>query len=152
MLTAAIFTTIEFYVIAAVVAAAIVAFMGKRDDPNAARQILLPTTLRHSGADHDDAIELIALDDGNVILRRHGLKGIGSNGAVSLAITVKGFDVMIKERLTPGDGEPADTAEVELDFMGQEHYFINYTSEQADRVAAFTFHNRPSMHVIKKML
>ncbi len=152
MLTAAIFTTIEFYVIAAVVAAAIVAFMGKRDDPSAARQILLATELRHSGEDREDAIELIALDDGNVLLRRHGIKGIGSEGAVSLAITVKGFDVFIKERLTSGLGEPTDTAEVLLDFMGQERYFINYTSEQTDRMVALTFHNRPSMHVIKKML
>lgn len=146
-----IITSVEFYVIAAVVAAAIVAFMGRREPAGAARQILMPTQLRCSGQERDEALELIAMDDGSVILRRHGVKGIGSDGALSLAITVKGFDVTVNERIVAGGGEPVDTAEALLEFMGREHYFIHYRSEQIDRVAAFTFHNRPGIHVIKPM-
>ena len=145
----AIYTTIEFYVIAAVIAAAVLAMAGRRDNGHAARQLLLPMELRYSGEPREDAIELITLDDGNVLLRRHGLKGLGDRGAVSLAIEVKGFDVMINERRVEGGGEPVDTADAVLAFMGRERYFINYRAESVDGVVAFTFHNRDGMHVIK---
>ncbi|MDE5785607.1 MAG: hypothetical protein K2H98_03655 [Duncaniella sp.] len=145
----AIYNTVEFYVIAVVVAAAVIALSARRDGGGAVRQLLLPTMLRYSGEVRPDAIELISLDDGNVLLRRHGLKDLGDRGAVSLAVEVKGFDVKIKERIVPGAGEPVDTAEVVLDFMGRERYFINYTAESIDGVVAFTFHNRDGMHIIR---
>ncbi|MDE6582987.1 MAG: hypothetical protein K2K47_10740 [Duncaniella sp.] len=146
----AIYNTVEFYVIAVVVAAAVVALSARRDGGGAVRQLLLPTLLRYSGETRPAALELIALDDGNVLLRRHGLTGLGDRGAVSLAVEVKGFDVKIRERLVEGGGDPIDTAEVVLDFMGRERYFINYTAESVDGVAAFTFHNREGMHVIRQ--
>ncbi len=145
----AIYNTVEFYVIAVVVAAAVVALSARRDGGGAVRQLLLATRLRYSGESREPALELASLDDGNVLLRRHGLDGLASGGAVSLAVEVKGFDVKIKERLVTGGGEPVDTAEVVLDFMGQERYFINYTAESVDGVVAFTFHNREGMHVIR---
>lgn len=146
----AIYNTVEFYVIAVVVAAAVIALSARRDGTGAVRQILLPTLLRCSGESRPDAIELISMDDGNVLLRRHGLKDLGDRGAVSLAVEVKGFDVKIKERLVPGGGEPVDTAEVVLDFMGRERYFINYAAGSIDGVVAFTFHNRDGMHIIRQ--
>lgn len=145
----AIYNSVEFYVIAVVVAAAVVALSARRDGGGAVRQLLLPMLLRCSGESRPDAIELIAMEDGNVLLRRHGLKELGDLGAVSLAIEVKGFDVKIKERVVPGGGDAVDTAEVVLDFMGRERYFINYTAESVDGVVAFTFHNREGMHVIR---
>lgn len=151
MIALSIFTSIEFYVISAVIAAAILAYAGRRDNHVAARQILLPTTLHRADNDSEPSIELISHDNGDVTLRRHGLEGIGETGAVSLAIEIRGFDVHITERLVPGSGSPCDTAETLLDFMAVERYFINYRSEKIDRMTAFTFHNRPGMHIIKPL-
>ncbi len=48
-----------------------------------------------------------------------------------------------------------DTATFELDFMGREHYFINYrsamTSSSSPMVASLTLHNRPGIKVTKNL-
>ncbi len=154
MILLAIFNTVEFYVIAAVIAAAIVAFTAKGGDRGPVRQFLLPGVLTRSDIPQAPAIELICCDDGAVVLRRHGLPDMALSGAVSLAINVKGFDVEIKERIVagqPGDTDTVDTASFILEFMGAERYFISYTSEDTGLFAALTLHNRPGIRASKAM-
>lgn len=152
MILLSIFQSVEFYVIAVVAAAAIVAFMSVRQAPGPVRTILLGSTLSTTG-NTTPAIELECLDDGSVMLTRHGVAGVTEAGAVSAAITVKGFDVKIEERIVAGNPaySPADTATFLLDFMGAEHYFISYVSQQADLFAAVTLHNRPGIKTRKAL-
>ena len=155
LVTLAVFDSVEFYVIAAVIAAAIVAFTARGGDRGPVRQFLLPGVLTLSATRRDKpSIELICCDDGAVVLRRHGVEGITLSGAVSLAVEVNGFDVRIIERTVlgrPGDTEIIDTADFILEFMGAERYFINYTAENAGLFAAVTIHNRPGIRVEKAM-
>ncbi len=148
-----ILQSVEFYVIAAVVAAAIVAFSARGDKKGPARQFLFPGVLTISDSPRSPAIELICDEDGSVVLRRYGVDGMTLSGAVSIAVTVTGFDVKIKERVV--EGKPADdmvdTATFVLDFMGPERYFISYTAEDAGLFVATTLHNRPGIRVMKPM-
>jgi len=148
-----VFQTVEFYVIAAVIAAAIVAYSAKGSAGGPARQILLAGILTRAERHVSPMIELICNDDGTVVLRRYGVEGVTLSGAVSLAITVIGFDVKIKERIVEGkpDDEVVDTASFVLDFMGEERYFISYTSESAGLFVATALKNRPGNHIVKSM-
>lgn len=150
----AVFDSVEFYVIAAVVAAAIVAFSAKGGECGPARQYLLPGMLTLSDTPGVPAIEFICCDDGTVVLRRHGIAGMTRSGAVSLAVEVRGFDVTVRERTVaghPGDIDVVDTATFIFDFMGAERYFISYTAEDAGLFAATTLHNRPGIRTLKPM-
>ncbi len=150
----AIFQSVEFYVIAAVIAAAVVAFSARGGDRGPVRQFLLPGVLTLADTPSSPLIELICLDDGGVVLRRHGISGMTYSGAVSLAVEVNGFDVKIIERTVPGrpgDTEVVDTASFILEFMGAERYFISYNAEDAGLFAATTLHNRPGIRTVKAM-
>lgn len=150
----AVFDSVEFYVIAAVIAAAVIAFSARGDSRGPARQHLLPGVLTLSDSPQAPAIELICCDDGSVVLRRHGIAGMTLSGAVSLAVEVRGFDVTVRERTVsgrPGDTDVVDTASFILDFMGAERYFISYTAEDAGLFAATTLHNRPGIRTLKPM-
>ncbi len=145
--------SVEFYVIAAVIAAAVVAFSARRSDEGPVRQVLLAGVLAESDRVTSPILELLCNDDGTVVLRRYGVEGVTVSGAVSLAITVRGFDVKIKERIVEGNpaDEKIDTSSFILDFMAQERYFISYTSENAGLFAALTLKNRPGNRVVKSL-
>lgn len=154
MMSAVAIGSVEFYVIAAVVAAAVLAFSGRKSSSGPARQYLLPGVLTLADSPQSAAVELICADDGTVVLRRHGVEGMTLTGAVSIAVDVSGFDVKIKERRVegrPGDHETVDTASFVLDFMGAERYFISYTAEDAGLFAALTLHDRPGIRVVKAL-
>lgn len=145
--------SVEFYVIAAVVAAAVIAFSARRGDEGPARQILLPGVLVKSDRNSGKVIELICNEDGSVVLRRYGVEGVTVSGAVSLAITVRGFDVLIKERIVEGNpvDEMIDTASFVLDFMGEERYFISYSAEAYGLFVALTLKNRVGNRIVKPL-
>lgn len=145
--------SVEFYVIAAVVAAAVVAFSARKDDEGPVRQILLPGVLVTSDRKPGNMIELICNEDGSVVLRRYGVEGVTVSGAVSLAVTIRGFDVLIKERIVEGnpEDEMIDTASFVLDFMGEERYFISYSAETAGLFAALTLKNRVGNRIVKPL-
>lgn len=163
MLLASILQSVEFYVIAVTIAAMVVALCGKRAAPGPVREILLSGVIsREKVCDGthlvEPAIEFICFDDGSVVLRRHGLTDVTDRGAVSLAIELKGFDVVIRERIVSGreDGMPVDAASFILDFMAPEHYFITYRSELPSgavvMASSLTLHNRPGIHVTKRLI
>ncbi len=73
MIPCSIFQSVEFYVIAAVVATAVVAFFGRKPDQGPVQSILLPGVLSPGGTYTPPLIEFECLENGSVILRRRGL-------------------------------------------------------------------------------
>lgn len=148
--------TVEFYVICALVAAAVLGLCVKPARKGEVRTFLYPGNLETESERDDEEIELTCLDDGSVKICRHGLKGkIAGDGAYSIAVKLSGFDVEIIERITRGQGDsmsdnaPAK-ATVTTDFAGQDYYHFRYINEETGQLAVFTLHNRPGIHVIKK--
>ena len=144
--------SVEFYVYATLVAAAIVAFLARPSSRGEASQHLLAGELSNasnrSWSDSNSAqpaISLIVRDDGAVVLFRHGLEGVSSSGAVSLAITVIGFDITIEERIVPGNNldDPIDTATFVLDFLAPARYHLKYNSSATSSFVATTLLVRP---------
>ena len=148
------YNTVEFYVIAGAIAAA--AIVAASLPPRQRQGVLHLLGGELSGSDEGllapPAIDVEVDDNGRVLLRRSGLKGITDNGAVSLAVNVAGFDVSIEERLTPGNGWPTvDTADFVLDFFGPERYHIKYNSEDTGLFAAFTLNVAPGIRIHKPL-
>ena len=144
--------SVEFYVYATLVAAAIVAFLARPSSRGEARQHLLAGELSNasnrSWSDINSvqpAISLIVRDDGAVVLFRHGIEGVSSSGAVSLAITIIGFDITIEERIVPGNNldDPIDTATFVLDFLAPDRYHLKYNSSATSSFVATTLLVRP---------
>lgn len=154
ILAEAFYNTIEFYVMAAVVAAAVVGFCVK---PAASGPVMTHLLAGDVGAEEDPgcapAVEFECRDDGSVVLRRRGVTGIGPDGYVSLAVTVKGFDVTVEERLTPGASghdQPVEARFV-LDFMGAERYHLRYESDSEGLFAVLTLANRPGVRITREL-
>lgn len=151
------FNSVEFYVIAGTIAAAVVALASVPARRGAAAQHLLAGVLSEpDAADDPEAPTVTAEVDsrGRVIITRRGLPDIAMTGAVSLAVEVAGFDITVKERLTPGRGDHADLAghaTFILDFLAPERYHISYRSEILDLVAAFTLPVRPGIKVTRDL-
>ncbi len=147
-----VFQSVEFYVIATLVAAVIVAFAIKPSARGEARQYLLASTLLQCDVATAE-IELETMDDFSVRLVRRGVPDVSASGAVSLAVTVIGRDVTIEERIVYGrqPAEPVDTAVFVLDFLGDDRYHILYKSEPTGLFAATTFNNRPGYRVVKQL-
>ena len=144
--------SVEFYVYATLVAAAIVAFLARPSSRGEARQHLLAGELSNasnrSWSDSNSAqpaISLIVRDDGAVVLFRHGIEGVSSSGAVSLAITVIGFDITIEERIVPGNNldDPIDSATFVRDFLAPDRYHLKYNSSATSSFVATTLLVRP---------
>lgn len=154
MITLLMLSQVEIYVLAAVGAAAIIALCVKPSSRGEARQHLLGGMLcfADSAGASEAAIDIECLDDGNVLLTRRGLPHLTDAGAVSLAITVIGFDITIEERITdtPG-GNPVNTALFTLDFLGCERYHLRYTSDFTATAASMNLSNRPGMHITRAL-
>ena len=153
MITASFFLSVEFYVMAAVAAAAVIGLCVKPASKGPASTHLLPGILCcDTDATGPQAPELHfrCAADGTVMLSRCGLSGITDSGAVSLAVTKTGFDLSIEERIVPADGgEPINMVLFTLDFLGQERYHIRYNSEPTGLFATFTLTNIPDMEITK---
>lgn len=146
--------TPEFYVIAAVVAAMIVAFAAKPASRGEAVTHLLSGTLSNSEST-PPSISINARENGDVILTRRGLEGLGSMGAVSLAITIIGFDIIIEERFVASrlDGDTSvNTATFTLDFLARERYHIRYNADHCGLFASAQINNRPGWETTKELL
>lgn len=142
----------EFYVLVTLVAATIVAYLARPSSRGEARQYLLAGELSNAtGRGWSDplasqpAISLIVREDGAVVLFRHGVGGVTESGAVSLAVTVIGFDISIEERIVPGNelDKPIDTATFVLDFLAPDRYHLKYNSSSISSFVATTLLVRP---------
>ncbi len=154
MITLFILTQVEIYVLAAVGAAAIIALCVMPSSRGEVREYLLGSTLcfADSAEASEAAVDIECLDDGTVLLTRRGLPHLTDAGAVSLAVSVTGFDITIEERITdtPG-GNPVNTALFTLDFLGRERYHLRYNSEATATAASMTLPNRPRMHLSRPL-
>ncbi len=147
------FTSVEFYVILAVIAAAIVAFAARPGGTGPVQEFLLAGTLSRGSANARPELAIEVRPNGQVRLVRRGVDGITDDGAVSLAVKVKGTDVMIEERLTPGKGilEPDVSAEFLIKFLKPARYHVKYNSQKTGLFAAFPLHVTPGIKTIKEL-
>lgn len=158
------FTSVEFYVIAATLAAAAVALAALPSRRGAAVLHMAAGELGNEGAGADPSLEVWVDDSRRVHIRRHGLPNVTTLGAASLAINVVGFDINIEERLTfanprrvykltsePDGPKPVDCADFVLDFFAPERYHIKYNSEDAGVMCAFTLPVREGIKLKKPL-
>lgn len=141
------FQSTEFYVILFLAAMAIVAFLAKPHTAGPASEYLLGATLSADGGT-EPAIAVDCDESGTVWLRRSGIDGVDASGAVSAKIVVKGFNITVYERITPGNygDSPVDSALFEFDFLAAERYWLRYESEATNSAATLTFRNTPGYH------
>lgn len=155
-----VFDSIEFYVIAAVVASAVVGLCVRPSSKGEAVTRLLAGELSPAGddgADSTPSIELLVEEDGSVTLTRRGLDGmVHASGALSLVVNVAGFDISVEERLTPGrpaaDVPEHAEARFTFDFLGAERYHLRYYSEATGGLAVTPLHVRPGIHIVKPLI
>lgn len=159
MILAGFFQTVEFFVIAALTAAAVVAYMCM---PNRRGEAVTHTVGGEllegddvASDDDTDAGELLVevRQDGCVVLTRTGIDGITSSGAVSLAATVIGFDMHIEERRTRGfSNDPRiDAARFVLDFMAPDWYHVHYAYSDAGEFCSFSLHVKPGIRMRRRI-
>lgn len=148
------YNTVEFYVIAGAVAAAVVAMSALPSRRGAAvLHLEAGELLPADGEPARPGLEVGVDRHGRVVITRHGLRGIAMDGAVSLAINVTGFDISVEERLTPGNAtEMAASARFVLDWLGAERYHIKYNGEDAGVFAAFSLPVRPGIKISREFV
>lgn len=155
VLATGFFGSAEFYIILAVVAAAIVAAAARPAFTGPVREELIAADLLPSmpGEQVEPSIECRCAEGGRVVFVRHGLQGITESGALSLAIKIKGSDISIEERLSPGSmfDDPMGDAMFTIDNLAPGFYHISYHSERISRFVAFTLHNRPGIVTTKPL-
>lgn len=153
-MTASFFTSVEFYIILAVIAAAIVAFAAKPGSSGPVQEFLLAGDLSRGSESAHPELNIDVQGNGSVRLVRRGVDCITDTGAVSLAVKVKGSDVMIEERLTPGRGilEPSVSAAFLIKFLKPgARYHIKYNSQKTGLFAAFPLHVAPGIKTVKEL-
>lgn len=147
------FDTVEFYVITAFVAAAVIAAAAMPARRSAVREFLYAGFLDYDTAPSVPGIVATVNDDGSLTIWRFGLAGVSDLGAYSIAVKVSGFDVTITERITPG--APATRAAtagcVRLDCLGRERYHFQYVNENMGRSAAFSLNMRPGNRIERRL-
>lgn len=157
MIALSIFQSIEFYVIAAAIAAAIVAACIVPSDRGPVRTFLFAGILTDPASEttppSGQGIVAQVDDSGYLVIYRFGLEGVYGNGAYSLAVKIAGFDVTVEERLTPGIRScPLMTqAHAVLDCFGAERYHFRYNSEATGRSAFFTLNIRPGNKITREL-
>ncbi len=147
----------EFYILMALAAAVVLGFCVRPAAKGEVRTFLYPGILLTDNAGvtahGNQGITLTCLDDRSVELRRYGLRGsVTTSGAVSIAVSISGFDVTITERLTPaghGSGDPVDVAVFMLNCLGRDYYHLRYVSERG--LCVLTLHNRPGISTSKSI-
>ncbi len=146
------YNTVEFYIISGAVAAAVVALSALPAKQTPAVLHMAAGELSAEDPDAEPSLQMEVDRDGRLHITRRGLRGICSDGAVSLAANAIGFDIKIEERLTPGGyGTPVDTARFTFDFFGPERYHFSYNSEDSGLFAAFTIPIREGLRLTRKL-
>lgn len=142
------FGSAEFYVIAAVIAAAIVALAAIPSRRGAAVLTTYPGTIIDEDTLQQPAIDVEVDPDLRLIITRRGIDSVAADGAVSLAVTTIGFDLTIEERITPGKGRPQScSAMFILTGFGAERYHIQYRNSHLGLLAAFSLPVRDGVKI-----
>lgn len=147
--------SIEFYVVAVFVAAAIVGLAALPARKGPVQTFLYGGTIAEDDSgDTDPSITLRVLDNGRLHVTRHALTGVGADGAYSLAVKVSGFDVTIEERTVAGRIAPVQTmtGEATVDCLALERYHFQYRCEALGRSAAFSLNLRPGNTIARPLV
>lgn len=148
MILTGIFNSIEFYVVATVIAAAVVALCVRPSSKGEALTYFVPGQLSLEGGEEEPTIDIDVRDDGVVVVTRRGFEGLSADSRVTLAITQIQFDLSIEERIADIPCfERADTARFHLDSLGREHYHLTYRAEHSGLFCSATFPVRSGIHV-----
>lgn len=147
MVLLSFFSSIEFYVIMAVVAAAIVAVACRPQVRGEMLECLLAGRTSRNDESKSPSVEFKCLDSGIVVLTRYGIEGVSQSGAVSIAAKCDGVNLIIEERLTPGNQYdlPVDEARFDMDFLRPGRYHVRYNSDATGLFVAFQLHVRPGI-------
>lgn len=153
MITASIFNTVEFYIVTAFIAAAVVGYaaLPSRRDP--VRQLLVAGDLLDGYAPSEPGIVARVADNGDLEIYRFGIDSLADTGAYSLAVTIIGFDITVDERITPGRrGTAAVTAaRAAIGGLGAERYHFLYRSDATGRSASFSLNIRPGNRIERRL-
>lgn len=148
------FNSIEFYVISGTLAAAAVAMASLPARSGRRVQHLIAGTLSDTAPMSAPGISVHVDDNRRLVITRTGLpKGITEYGAVSLAVGVQGFDIVIEERIVfdnRGDIQ-MDSATFVLDFLAPERYHIRYNSDETSSFTAFTLPVREGIKIRREL-
>lgn len=143
--------SVEMYVMAAFLAAAVVGLCVRPRHHGAAVTSFAIGTLEPDGPVESPMLEAEVMDDCSVILRRSGFCDMGADSTVALAITRIGFDIKIQERITlEGPLMPHAAAQFRIEGLGRERYHITYSSEPTGLMTAFTLPVKPGIRVSRK--
>lgn len=131
----------------AVVAAAVVALACRPQARGEMLEYLLAGKLSRTSLCGESAVEFECMDSGMVVIRRTCIEGVTESGAVSLAVKCDGVNVVIEERMIPGNqyDMPIDTATFDLDFLRPGRYHVRYNSDPTGLFVAFQLHVRPGI-------
>lgn len=147
--------SVEFYVIVLLVAALAVGLLAMPSGHGPVETDFSEGFLSYNPdmTDLTPRIELEALGDGSVKISRYGLpEELGSTAAVALAITRKGFDLTVEERITPSsralpasETAPVNMAVYIINGLARERYHLKFNSDSTSSFTALTFMNRPGL-------
>lgn len=140
------YQSVEFYVITAVIAAAVIAMAARPPRGGAAVTRLLRAI---PGPQEDPTPQLrISVDDhANLIIHRTGLPPAV---AVNMEITLTGHDISITEHLMPAaDGIESPSASIIIDFVGRDRYHLSYDAPQQSLFTALSFTITPGLNITK---
>lgn len=147
--------SVEFYVIAAVAAAAVLGLCVRPSSRSAARQWLLSGTVSpDDSGDPTPRVTIRCLPDGNVEVTRYAIPGIGTDGAVSMVAELSGQDLTLDERIVEGtDAMPGDLdcARWVFDFLGRDRYYVRYTSAATELMYSGPLHNREGIVITRNL-
>lgn len=144
--------SVEFYVMAAFLAAAVVGMCVRPRRKGPAVTSFVTGMLTPGTAVEYPEIEAHVTDACEVIIRRSGFGRLGEDSTVALALTRTGFDISIQERITDeGAAIRNPVAVFLLDVLGRERYHIAYRSEQTGLFAAFTLPVKPGITVVRRL-
>ena len=138
--------SVEFYVILFTVAAMVVGLMARPSDRGEAQTSFAEGELSRE-VDTTPRIEVRCLENGDVELRRCGLRGVTADSTVALAITRIGYNISIEERVTfgAGEGTPMERATFLIKGLAQERYHLKYNSDTYSLFLATALPNRPGI-------
>lgn len=146
------FSSIEFYVIAVIVAAAVIGLTARPASRGEARTWLLPASLKPATDPLPAPSITITCDDRyDLTIRRTGL---GATESLSLCVTMIGHDISIEEHAAPalpGSGSGAMEAEVTLTFTGPTRYHLSYSAPAMSLFTAVQFTARPGTNIHKDL-
>ena len=134
------------YILLLFAAAAFVAYLARPRQLKEVEKRLYAGELESSEVSCDGvpSLHVECLEGGKVRFERLGVAGLTLSGAVSLAVSYKGSDVVIEERVTPGflNDPPCAGAYFIVDFVNDGRYHIRWSDSDSGLWCAFPLHVR----------